>query len=135
MDEVGSRVLVGNKNLKGPGADLNEDKQADTLSDLVANSLKYSFLFRFIQRTQGIVDLPVNELSVWKVGALRPGQVAQCNDEVEIRFADVTHGFRDSVFKVNADLLHNFDREGMNSSTTQDTRAGDVKVLGIESRQ
>ena len=67
-------------------ADLDQRKQTQTLSNLIAKRLKHAFLLRLIPRSRRIVEPPMDHfrfLELWTFGS---GTVGQRNHKVEILF-------------------------------------------------
>jgi hypothetical protein len=113
---------------------VDQSKQTDAMSYLIAQRSEEAFPFRVIHDRQRIIEMPVYEFGLRKTGAFRPRTITQRDHEVEAIAQNVVRGFCSPSSKINTDLLHHLDRKRMSLSTV-DACASNVKMLRIHSVQ
>jgi hypothetical protein len=114
---------------------LDQSKQADAMSYLIAQRSEQAFPFRVIHDRQRIIEMPVYEFRFRKTGAFRPRTITQRDHEVEAVTQNVVRGFCSPSSKINTDLLHHLDRKRMSLASLRSSAAcGGNEIIGEDSR-
>jgi hypothetical protein len=101
-----------------PGeSNLDQCKQTDALSDLVAERSKHSFLICVVYSRQGVMELPMHNLCFLKLRTFGSRTIAQRNHEVETTARNILCCFRSSAFQINVNFSHHFDCKRVNVSS------------------
>src|SRR5262245_12992748 len=96
-------------------SNLDQRKQTNPLSDLVAERSKHTFLICVFYR-QGVMELPVDNLCLRKLWTFGSRTIAQRNHEVESKARNILRCLRGSAFQVDVNFSHYFDRKRVNVS-------------------
>jgi len=106
---------------------LDQRKQADALSDLVAERSKHTFLICVVYSRHWVMELPMHNLCFRKLRTFGSRTIAQRNHEVETGARNIVCRFRGSPFQVNVNFSHHFDRKRV-SVPTFDASTNYVKM-------
>src|SRR5262245_23219583 len=74
-------------------SNLDRRKQTNALSDLVAERSKYPFLICVFYR-QGVIELPVHNVRLWKVRTFGSGAIAQSGHRIVPRLSSDRRALR-----------------------------------------
>src|SRR5262249_53563315 len=98
MNRIRSKRIAMRAAVNFCESNLDQRKQTDTLSDLVSERSKHTFLIRGFYRGQGVRELPMQDLRLGKLRAFVSGTIAERNHEVETNTRNVLHSCRSLAF-------------------------------------
>src|SRR5262245_52464005 len=92
-------------------SNLDQRKQTDAFSDLVAERSKHAFLICVVYSRQGVMEPPMHNLCFRKLRTFGSRTIAQRNHEVETKARNILRCFRRSAFQVNVNFSHHLHRK------------------------